>query len=200
MRRKLLLEKITAGIPQLKHVVLTQKNFPALTRDKIRESRKNLFALRRQKVFEKKASGCASCEITNEGNGWHLHWHVLLTQKWVDASALSIAWGKLVGQEFAIVKVKAVDGTEYLREICKYVVKGDQFAKWSPAQIVEFISAIKTTRLFSTFGKFREVAKYARAVLAAEKEPCSCPDCGALDLVHGQDEAHCGRLVEIIYG
>jgi Replication protein len=199
-KRKRLLEQITYGMPQLKHVVLTQRNFQDLTPGKIDQSRKALFALRRRKVFEKKANGCASLEFTNEKAGWHLHWHLLLTQKWIEAHTLSKVWGELVGQEFAIVKVKAVTEKEFLQEICKYVVKAAEFVKWTPEQIVQFITVIRKKRCFSTFGKFRQIAKFARAVIASEKEPCCCKECGATDLVFGHDEAHCSRIISKIYG
>lgn len=200
LKRKELMEVITRGMPQLKHVVLTQRNFEVLSPGKIDQSRSALFAIRRQKIFDKKAHGCASLEFTNETAGWHMHWHLLLTQKWIEADKLSIAWGKLVGQEFAIVKVKAIAGDAYLAELLKYVVKGSEMAKWAPEQIVQFIETIRGKRCFSTFGKFREIAKFARTVIRLRKSPCTCGRCGSTELVYGESESHCNRLVDRIYG
>src|SRR6266702_3201955 len=194
MKKRQLLEKMTRGMEGVKHVVLTQRNFERLTREKILESRKNLFDLRRQKIFGKVSGGCASLEFTNEGNGWHMHWHLLIASDWIDASALSIAWGKLVGQEFAIVKVKDVTEKSYLQEICKYVVDGSELAKWSPEQILEFVVSLRGTRLFTTFEKFRELATWCRELVKMERAAKPACECGCNYKIIGEDEGHCQRI------
>jgi hypothetical protein len=93
-------------IKQPKHIVVTQRNFPVLTRQKVRDFGRALAKLRRQKVWKDVKGGCVSTEITNEGRGWHLHAHILVEARWVDAGLLAVTWGKLVGQQFGIVKVK----------------------------------------------------------------------------------------------
>ena len=194
MMRRELLEKMTRGMSMMRHVVLTQRNFEHLTREKIMQSRKNLFDLRRQKFFGKVSGGCASLEFTNENHGWHMHWHLLLQTKWIDAKELSIAWGKLVGQEFAIVKVMDVDDKSYLAEICKYVVEGSELAKWPGARILEFIIALRGTRCFTTFGKFRDIQKFARQLVSEEKPPLKFCSCGCNELIFGNDRRHCQRI------
>jgi hypothetical protein len=185
---------MTAGMSGVKHVVLTRRNVEHMTRDEIMQDRKRLFDIRRQNIFGKVTGGCASLEFTNEENGWHPHWHLLLQSPFIDPGELSIAWGKLVGQEFAIVKVKSVDEKSYLQEVCKYVVEGSEIAKWKPEQILEFILALRATRCFTVFGKFREVAKFARQAVAAEKPKWQCEDCGMNDVIVGHDKEHCRRI------
>jgi hypothetical protein len=193
MKKRQLLERMTKGMHGVKHVVLTQRNFPILSREKILASRKHLFDLRRQKVFGKVSGGCASLEFTNEGNGWHMHWHLLIVSPWIDARALSIGWGKLVGQEFAIVKVMDVSEKSYLQEICKYVVDGSELARWTPSQILEFVVSLRGTRLFTTFGRFREIQALTNAILKAERaEKPSC-ECGCNAKIIGESENHCQR-------
>ena len=200
LKRKALMGKITCGMSGMRHVVLTQRNFYADLKKKIRESRANLPKLRRQRICKNVTGGCASLEFTNEKKGWHLHWHLLIQSQFIDASELSKCWGRLVGQDFAIVKVKNVTEESYLAELCKYVVGGAELAGWTPEQILEFILAIKGTRTFSTFGKFRGMAKFAREVLATEKPgapPCAC---GCQTFTFGTNEAHCERIIRSYYG
>jgi len=193
------MEQMTCGIYDVKHVVLTQRNFTTALLPKIRESRKNLAKIRRQKFLGKVRGGCASLEFTNEKKGWHLHWHMIVQAEFVPAGKLAKAWGKLVGQEYAIVNVKPVDEISYLQEICKYVVKGSELASWTPDQILEFVLALKGTRCFGSFGKFREMQKYANALIACEKidaEPC---DCGNDSYIFAKSESEARRIHEKIF-
>ncbi len=193
-KRRELMERMTCGIYDVKHVVLTQRNFTTGLLPKIRESRANLAKIRRQKFLGKVRGGCASLEFTNEKKGWHLHWHMIVQAEFVPAGKLAKAWGKLVGQEYAIVNVKPVDEISYLQEICKYVVKGSELASWTPKQILEFVIALKGTRCFGSFGKFREMQKYANALIACEKvdaEPC---ECGSTAYYFAKNEGEAHRL------
>jgi hypothetical protein len=199
LKRKRLIETMTREIYDVKHVVLTQRNFEENLSAKIRESRKNLLKLRRQDVFGKVTGGCCSMEITNEDVGWHLHWHLLVQSKFVDAQRLALAWGKLVGQEYAIVKVLTVDDKSYVAEICKYVAKGSQIASWTPDQIIEFICALRDVRTFSTFGKFRQLQKFARALNEIDKpDPRQC-DCGSDEFVVAESEFKCREIIRKLH-
>jgi len=194
MKRRELLEHMTRGMSKVKHVVLTRKNVEVMTRAEILSDRKNLFALRRQKIFGKVTGGCASLEFTHEDAGWHPHWHLLVQSSFINPSELSIAWGKLVGQQFAIVKVMAVTEKSYLQEICKYVVEGSELSKWPAELILEFVIALRGTRCFTTFGKFQDIAKHSRLLIREERpkaEPCSC---GCNEFVVGHDRQHCKRI------
>jgi DNA-directed RNA polymerase subunit RPC12/RpoP len=194
MKRRELLAEMTKGMRQVKHVVLTQKNFETLTKEKIQAVRKALAKLVRQKIFGNVSGGCASLEFTNEGNGWHMHWHLLLQTKWVEAHQLSIAWGNLVGQEFAIVKVKDISEKSYLQELCKYVVEGSELSKWPPDKILQFVSALRGTRCFTAFGKFRELQKIAREnLLDRPKREADCA-CKTGEWIVGNDFRHCQRI------
>lgn len=196
MKRRELLTQMTKGIYSVKHVVLTQRNFEKLDREKIIASAKNLFALRRQKIFGKVTGGCASLEFTNEGRGWHMHWHLLIQSNFISGKELSVAWGKLVGQEFAIVKVMDVDEKSYLQEICKYVVEGSELAKWKPEKILEFVSALYRTRCFTTFGTFRAMKKFAELEIIRTAEPKKPCNCGCSEYVFGNDRQHCQRVAK----
>ncbi len=199
-RRRRELEKITAGISGCKHVVLTQRNFAELTPAKIRESRANLLRIRRSKIFGKISGGCASLEFTNEGRGWHMHWHLLVQSPFIPANELSIVWGKLVGQEFAVVKVLDVSDKSYVAEVCKYAVKGAELAGWKPDQILDFILAIRSVRCFTVFGKFADIRKVAKMHLRLEKPPQLPCECGCNAKIVAPDLDTARRIFASNYG
>jgi hypothetical protein len=146
-------------IDQPKHLVLTMRNFQVLTGRKIREFQKALTRLRRLDCWKQVKGGCCSIEITNSGEGWHLHAHLLLDVRWLNMEEISVEWGKQVNQEFGIVKIKDVRGSEYVNEVAKYVAKGSEIAKWDGNQIWEFTQAIKGKRFFFAFGSLFKMGK-----------------------------------------
>ena len=120
-------------------------------------------------------------EITNNGKGWHLHSHWLVDADELDPREISVTWGKLVGQEYAIVKVKPVEATDYLSELCKYVAKGSEIASWAPEQIWEFTTAIRGRRFFFTFGSLTKLAAEVREEIRFLKPEAAGCDCGSHD-------------------
>jgi hypothetical protein len=183
-------------ITQPKHLIVTQKNFPTLTRTIIRRHTIQLAKLRRSKCFRNVKGGCVSTEITNEGNGWHLHAHMLLNVRWLDMEKVSITWGKLVGQQFAIVKVKDVRREDYLQEICKYVVEGSELAKWPAELINEFVQAVRGLRMFNSFGALRELAPEIRREIFAAKPPPKICKCGCGQFIYESEEQAICRDVD----
>jgi hypothetical protein len=180
-RRADMLKVWVTKIQQPKHLVLTMKNFPILTRWKIREFGKAVGKLRRNKVWKSVKGGCLSIEITNEGRGWHLHGHMLIDARWLNMQELSIEWGKLVGQQFAICKVLDCRGQCYLGEVTKYVVKPAELVGWEPEQIGEFIGAIRGVRFFLTFGTLFKMARQVRAEIENMKPAAAPCECGCED-------------------
>ena len=183
-RRVQLITAWTKRIREPKHLVLTQRNFEVLTKSKLKRHVQALGKLRRQKVFANVAGGSVSVEVTNESRGWHLHSHWLVDSPWVDAPELARAWGKLVGQEYAIVKVKDVTAKDYVGELSKYVAKGNDIAKWEPDQIWQFITSIRGRRFFMTFGSLSKCAAEVRAQLARENPTARACECGSCDFVY----------------
>jgi hypothetical protein len=178
-RRKRELTLITRTVTQAKHLVLTQTNFDLLTSTKIGKSRGALTKLLRQKPCREIKGGCASLEFTNEDKGFHMHWHLLLDVRWLDMSEISKRWGRLMGQEYAIVKIKDVRHEDYLREVCKYVVTGQELAGWKPEHIHQFVRAVSKRRLFTVFGDFVPKREEARREIQRQKNSlpgrtCKC--------------------------
>ena len=139
-------------------------------------------------------------EVTNESRGWHLHAHWLVDARWVDQCELSRTWGRLVGQEYAIVKVIDLlkgergtiggerDLTHYERELMKYCVKGSALAKWPAQEIRDFVHAVRNQRFFFCFGDLFHRARKLRAQLEQSKPPIVC-DCGCSHYVIHSDES-----------
>lgn len=187
--RRRMLAAITRGMSTCKHVVLTQRNFPVLNHAKIKQSRANLMKLRRQHVFGNVRGGCATLEFTNEGRGWHMHWHLLLDTDAINPAALAIAWGKLVEQEYAIVKVLAVKGESYVAEVCKYVVSPAELASWKPLEIRQFVDALRGTRTFTVFGSFIAAREAAKPEIKASKPAPAICQCGCSQKFIGPTES-----------
>jgi len=102
-----------------------------------------------------------------------------------------VQWGKIVGQEFAIVHIKPVKQGSYLQEVCKYAVKGSELAGWTGEQIFEFASMCRHVRMFETWGNFVEERRAAKLFLKQTRpKPEPCP-CGCTEIRTGatEDEA-----------
>lgn len=163
-----------------KHVVLTCRNTATITKQQVLAYKANLVALRRQKWCANWKGGFYSIETTNESRGWHIHFHLLVDSRFIDEQRLAIEWGKLNGQDFAIVKVLPVNDGSYLKEVLKYNVKGSQMAKWSGSDIAAFMDAFHHVKTFDTFGSLRECRAAWKKWKDEQKVPeetCECGSC-----------------------
>lgn len=151
---------------QPKHVVLTSRNVRTL---EPRRTSDAFVRLRRQRPFQWR-NGCRSLETTNEGRGWHVHIHALIDVRWIDPGELSRRWGRLMGQDYAIVCVKDARLDTYLAELAKYAAKPTQVAAWPPDELRQFVEAHEKVRVFSTFGSARG--------LPQPRLPHLCEHCG----------------------
>jgi hypothetical protein len=164
-------------ITQPKHVVLTLRNVPDLTQGHVEQLKKWFRNLRRQAFAKHWKGGCYSIEVTNEGRGWHLHLHALIDAVWIDEFALSSAWEKTTNGMGRIVRVRSAHGPSYLRQVTKYLVKGNQLAAWAPETIATFIKSFEGHKTFGVFGSLHgartEFATFWKSV-RDQKPKCSC--------------------------
>lgn len=165
-------------ISQPKHLVLTARNTEDITRQRVQKFKACITKLRRQKHAKGWQAGTWAIEVTNEGKGWHLHAHLLINCAYIDMTAVCTAWAKLVGQDYAVVWVRDVRGTDYVREVAKYAVKGNELARWTGDQIVAFIYAFRGQKLFGVFGKLHGLRTQLRDFLDTMKEARSKCECG----------------------
>lgn len=173
------LEAWAALISRPKHLVLTARNTKTLSADYLARLKSALSKLRRSACFRPVAGGCWSMEVTNEGRGWHVHFHLLLDAEWLDKGAVARRWASLVDQDFAIVAVKAIRSNSYVREVAKYVAKGSQLARWTGHDLAAFITAVHGCRMFGTFGTLYDQRASWKAAMEADQTPDDCPQCGA---------------------
>jgi hypothetical protein len=186
----------TTQVTQPKHVVLTIRNIPELTKGHVLEFKKFLTRLRHRKFCSNWKAGFYSIEITNEGNGWHLHAHLLVDCRWVDAGGLSREWCSVTGGLGFIVKVKDCRQADYLREVTKYAVKGSELSKWTGAQIRQFIESFRGTKTFGTFGWLYGKRTEFREWLDSLKNGKSKCKCGSCDVTYyDENEWHARDLV-----
>jgi Transposase zinc-binding domain len=178
--RRKAVEWWTKLIQQPKHVVLTVRNFPELTKGHVQEFKTWFGRLRRRKFARNWKGGFYAIELTNEGRGWHLHLHALIDAKWIDKQELSRQWGLATNTLGYIVEVKDARGGGYLAEVTKYAVKGVEEAKWSGKDILTFINAFTGVRSFGVFGDLygarTEFAEWI-ATLKDAKPKCPCGSC-----------------------
>jgi Replication protein/Transposase zinc-binding domain len=179
--RAKLLKIWTAVIHQPKHIVLTRRNQTGiLTRKLFRDTMRKFSQLRASRFWKPVQGGCVSMELTNEGRGWHVHLHILADVKFLEAAELARRWGRLVGQDYAIVKIKDCRRKDYLGEVTKYVVKPSQMVSWQPEEIAQFICALKGIRFFTTFGSLFKLRRQIQAQIDAGKpgkKQCECGSC-----------------------
>jgi hypothetical protein len=124
-------------------------------------------------------------EITNESRGWHVHFHLLVDADWIDQQTLAVQWGKLVDQDYAIVKVKDCREVSYLQEVTKYAVKPAQLLEWPGNELCALIDSVKGTRMFGAFGScFKDRSKVKQLLAdvdATKPDNSKCPQCGGSD-------------------
>lgn len=167
----------TKQISQPKHVVLTMRNTASLQKSDVQRFKRCFSRLRRTTFARNWRGGFYSLECTNESRGWHLHLHALIDAHWIDASRLAIEWGKQLGQDFAIVKVKDCRQQDYLAEVTKYAVKGSDLAGWSSHDMISFIEAFDGVKTFGVFGSLyakRTEWKEFLDELRARRVRCEC--------------------------
>jgi len=170
----------TRTIRQPKHVILTVKNIPDLTRGHLDELGRWFTALRRRKFARNWTGGFYRLEITNESKGWHLHLHALVDAKWIDSAQLALEWHSITRGLGRIVKVRDCRHNDYLAEVVKYVAKGAQIALWEPAHIAAFVTAFDGKRTFGVFGSLygvrTEFAEFI-ATMKSARPKCDCGSC-----------------------
>lgn len=176
--RRETVEAWTKQIRQPKHVVLTVRNTENLTKQYLQWFKLQFAKLRRSKLCRNWVGGFYSIETTWGNDGAHVHLHALVNAHWIDARELARTWGKLVGQDFAIVKVQDARDRSYLGEVAKYVAKGSELAAWSGEKLAAFVEAVDGVRCFGVFGDLYKLRKEIREWLDIVHEQRNVCECG----------------------
>lgn len=161
------------------HVVLTVRNTADLAQGHVDEFRKWFTRLRHKKFCRNWRGGFYSFEVTNKGNGWHLHLHAIVDAQYIDKMGLSSAWQEATSGSGLITNAKECVNDSYLKEACKYAAKGNEISAWSPSQISEFISAFEGVRTFGVFGNlYRKRTEWSAWIASLEVKDRTC-ECGS---------------------
>lgn len=181
---KMRLDRLMVFVEQMKsvkHLVLTFRNVEVLTKDYLRSCLRSLQKFRRLKITRPVNSGLWAMEITNEGQGWHVHFHLVIESPWLDQRELSAAWRKCTPDESFIVHISdASRGSvrkNLPRYVTKYAGKGFRPHSWSAEKLKEFVRAVEGVRTFGVFGalhgKRKEISDWLRTI-ARERRRCQC--------------------------
>lgn len=181
-RRRQKIEWWARQVKEPKHLVLTIRNSKTLSKTYVQKFKSCLGKFRRSKVMAPVRGGLCSLEVTNEGRGWHLHAHLLLDGPFLSGQDIARRWARIIGQDFAIVKIKDCRDQAYLGEVTKYAVKGSELSSWEGYEIECFIDAFSGVRTFGTFGTlFKDNALRQKALEALAAPGMTCDKCGNED-------------------
>ena len=159
-------EQVSEGFPDLRPylVTLTVKNGDDLSdrmqhlrasMRKMTEARRNALKGQLSIEFAKSSGGFHSVEVTNRGNGWHPHVHMIwLCNDKPNQVLLSKEWEAITGDSY-IVDVRPLhDPVEGFIEVCKYALK---FSDLSLADNYHAFQVLSGMRLIDSHGCMRGV-------------------------------------------
>jgi plasmid rolling circle replication initiator protein Rep len=147
-------------------ITLTVKNGDDLTErfehikksfDKLKQKRKDALRGKTESEFSKVTGSMFSYEVTNKGNGWHPHIHMIaLLDDYIDQSKLSKEW-EAITKDSKIVDIrkvtsksgKTLDISDALLEVFKYALK---FSDLDLELTWEAYRILKGKRLLGSFG------------------------------------------------
>lgn len=158
---------ISAEHPGLKMSMLTMtvKNGPDLVerQDHLKKSVQRLLKRRRDYLdkgrgfteFAKIEGLFGSYEVTNRGNGWHPHVHmIILHNDRINAAALKREWQAITGDSH-VLRIDPCrnpqDPAQDFLEVCKYALK---FGDLTPEQNIDAYQALHGRRLIFSAGLF----------------------------------------------
>lgn len=105
--------------------------------------------------FGRSAGGFHSIEVTNRGNGWHPHVHMVwMCAEQPDAVALADEWQAITGDSHVVDVRPITDAVSGFLEVCKYAVK---FSDLALPDLVEAFDRLSGQRLIDSHGCFRGV-------------------------------------------
>ncbi len=122
---------------------------------KMTEARRNALKGQLFVEFAKSAGGFHSVEVTNKGNGWHPHVHMIwLCETPPDQVQLSREWLDITGDSYIVDVRPLTDPVEGFIEVCKYAMK---FSDLSLSDNFHAYEVMHGQRLFDSHGCMRGV-------------------------------------------
>lgn len=172
----------TDTIKQPKHLVLTFRNVDVLTADYVAACKKSLAKFRRRRLFRHVTGGLWAMEITNKGNGWHLHFHLVIDSPWMDVRLISEAWAESTGDGSNVVWIQDASRgglrANLPRYVTKYCGKGFRPHDWTPEMLAQFVASVSAGRTFGVFGSLLGQRETWREFLQATRTARRACECG----------------------
>lgn len=181
-RSKRILGKFWPFVKDFKNpklLTLTIPNIPYLTSLEIRKIIKAFGKLRRLVLWNRVIGGIYAIEITNIGNGFHIHIHAVLDSPYIPRNKIKTAWEKYTGGFMVDIR-RVKSGTSGLCECVAYIGnaknnKGELGLPkiYNPKDMILYADITPGIRMVGTFGKLYGI-KF-------ENKP-SCSRCGSENL------------------
>lgn len=139
-------------------MTLTLRHSKTPLRDQLKRLTTCFNALKRREWWKSAVQGgvmFTEIKIGRDGL-WHVHCHCIVESSWLDQGKLSDEWHAVTGDS-PVVDVRLIRNAE---EVAGYVAKYgskpcDRSVIFSPERLRESISALKGSRLATTFGEWR---------------------------------------------
>lgn len=164
----------------IKHLTLTVRNDPDLvkmTKHLIKSFRK----MRNRRYWKECVVGGAFVvELTNKGNYWHAHLHIIIQSFRIDIKRLMSIWFQCSGGNTGVY-IKNIPPARAVWYLTKYVTKSDLDIEDQKTAS----EALKNFRLFNPFGQWYAINAEYKVL------PSPCTKCGI---------SGCYLPAEIIYG
>jgi hypothetical protein len=144
----------------LKFITLTLRHSPRPLASQVKRLLTCARNLRNQRFWKQAVTGGAQfVEVKHGPKGWHPHLHMICQAKFIPQAQLSAAWHATTGDSF-VCDIRAVDQADAKEDVARYVAKYaskplDRSIYTLPATLDEAISALRGTRLCTTFGDWR---------------------------------------------
>jgi hypothetical protein len=171
-----------------KHLVLTFVNTQSLTKGYLQWCKACLSKFRRRKIFSRWLGGLWAMEITNEGKGWHVHFHLIVDGGFVQQKDISDQWREVCGDGSFIVHISSCTQKSAAKMlpiyVTKYAGKGFRPQDWTAEQLCEFAGAVDGVRTFGVFGSLYKARGEWREFLASVKEKATRCVCGCQQFVY----------------
>jgi len=177
-------QQLVFWLARLKHakfLTLTLKNVASIDADYMAMVKDRFKKLRRSKLFNRVSSGFWSMEVTNQGNGFHVHLHVLFEGPFLEQRDIEAKWSKLIGQDKSIVHIKAAKGNDVLDELVKYTAKPTEMVNWPERDLIAYLNVITDLKMFGVFGKLHGLRSEWKELIEVIRAESSMCDCGCND-------------------
>jgi hypothetical protein len=166
----------------------TMANEFDLKNEPVKRLKKAFRKLRHRRIWKDRVKGgCVCVEVTNRGNGWHVHLHAVIDCRWLSFRTpappprspaslireygmnskheLEREWAKCLKAPLGICDVSRANRGTIAKEVVKYAVKGSDLIECKEP-IGDIIRALQASRLMGTFGHCHGKGKGGRSLQA----------------------------------